>query len=123
MKIYVSHSTQFDFLNLLYLPLQQSNLNDSYQFYFPHQTSITPINTREIIQNSTLVIAEVSCPSTGQGIELGWANVFNLPILCFYRENHQFSSSLQVLTQNIFSYNDTQDLLKKIAATLTKIKI
>lgn len=122
IKIYVSHSTQFDFIKQLYAPLQQSKLNTLYQFYFPHQTSITPENTQAIIKSSAIILAEASFPSTGQGIELGWASFFNLPIICLHHEHTKPSSSLQVITPDVFSYNDTRDMLDKVTMALAKIK-
>lgn len=40
--------------------------------------------TKDIIKTCDLMIAEVSLPATGLGIELGWAKAFKVPILCMY---------------------------------------
>lgn len=83
-------------------------------FILPHEKSSTPNNMREIICTSDLVIAEVSFPSTGQGIELGWANISKVPIACIYQSGKNYSSSLKVITNKFVSYNNDKNLVKII---------
>ena len=37
--------------------------------------------SKEVIRTSDLVIADISYPSTGVGIELGWADCFNIRVI------------------------------------------
>lgn len=60
MKIYISHSSEYDYLNRIYNPIKKSNLTENNDFVFPHENKI--INTKEVIASSNLVIAEVSLP-------------------------------------------------------------
>ncbi|MES2930765.1 MAG: hypothetical protein V4665_03200 [Patescibacteria group bacterium] len=76
MKIFVSHSQNFDFTADLYEPLNDPVFAE-HSFFFPHKDDKN-INTQEEIKNSDLVLAEVSFPSTGQGIELGWGMAIKL---------------------------------------------
>ncbi|EKD99624.1 MAG: hypothetical protein ACD_22C00221G0007 [uncultured bacterium] len=117
MKIYISHSNSFDYKNELYLPIRNSALNTQHSVFLPHETD-TFINTKDIIKNSDLVIAEVSYPATGVGIELGWADSFGIPILCFYREGTKISGSLNVVTKVIVPYQNSEDLFTKIQSQL-----
>lgn len=75
MKIYVSHTSSYDYTNQLYTPLRLSKLNSRHEIFLPHEPNEVPINTKAIIEACDIVLAEVSYPSTGQGIELGWANI------------------------------------------------
>jgi hypothetical protein len=84
-KIYLTHASTFDYKTLLYQPLKASSLADNYQIIFPHETDSAARYSKEIIKNSDLVLAEVSYPSTGQGIELGWAEIFRKPIIFFIK--------------------------------------
>ncbi len=118
MKIYVSHSRDFDFENELYKPLRASNLNDAHEFFLPHEEGRS-VNTQDEIKNSNLVLAEVSFPSTGQGIELGWANMLKVPILCVSKEGSKVSGSLKYLTQDFVVYSDAADLVSKLDAFLS----
>ena len=113
MKIYISHSNKYDYINKIYNPIQNSNLIQSNIFFLPHKDKF--VNTKEIISNSDLVIAEVSLPATGQGIELGWANYASVPILCIYEKGAEISSSLKFITNDFIEYEGIDDMINKIS--------
>ena len=113
MNIFISHSKKYDYINKIYNPIKNSNLVKSNNFFFPHDNNKT-INTKEIISNSDLAIAEVSLPGTGQGIELGWADYATTPILCIYEKGLKINSSLKFITNNFIGYENTDDMIKKI---------
>ena len=115
MKIYISHSSKYDYKNKLYNPIKNSNLVESNEIFLPHEDPNQIINTKEIISNSDLVIAEVSVPTIGQGIELGWADYAKTPILCIYEKGAEISSSLKFITNNFIEYEDSDDLVSKIS--------
>jgi len=117
MKIYVMHATAFDFINELYKPLQTSELSRIHSLIFPHIAS-SPIDSKSIIKESDLVLAEVSYPSTGMGIELGWADIFSKPILCVHRSNVRPSSALNFVTTNFLAYDSPAALAEKVGAWL-----
>lgn len=114
MKIYISHSTSFDYKNEIYIPIRNSDLNNLHNIILPHEKSEIPQITKDIIKSQDIIIAEVSYPSTGQGIELGWANIYERPIICFYKKGCKYSSSLKIISENIIEYTDVNDLLLKI---------
>ena len=113
MKIFVSHTNQIDYQNELYLPLRESVLNQGFDFFLPHEGNKN-VNTKEEIQSSELMIAEVSFPSTGSGIEIGWADSVNIPLLCIYREGMKISGSLKFLTNDFIEYSSPEDLITKL---------
>lgn len=119
MRIFVSHSNSYDFVNNLYKPLRSSQLNKDHEIFLPHENNKS-VETKDVIRNSDFVVAEVSFPSTGQGIELGWANLLNIPIVCMYKNNARFSGSLKYITETFISYKDTEDMLRKLIDTLSK---
>ena len=84
----------------------------------PHEKSAELFDSKKYFDKCDLVIAEVSYPSTGQGIELGWANLKNVPIICFYRTGTKSSGSIKAISNNIFEYSDSDDLLDKIKVNL-----
>lgn len=114
MKIYVSHSKGFDYKTELYEPLRNSGLNQ--EFIFPHESSQDSFNSKELFEKHLcdLVLAEVSIPATGQGIELGWADVFKIPILCVYKQNSKIAGSLQIITKDFIEYSNFSDLINKL---------
>lgn len=123
MKIYVSHSTSFDFKNELYIPLRESQLNNEHEIILPHEFSNTQFNSKEAIPTCDLIIAEVSFPSTGQGIELGWANWNNKTIVCIYKEGAKYSGSLKVVSNDFIEYKDQADLVNRLEEFLSKFEV
>ena len=116
MKIFVAHSSNFDFKNELYSPLRNSELNKTHEIFLPQEKSdIGPI-TKDIIKNSDLIIAEISFPSTGQGIELGWANIYGIPIICIYKNDAKTSRSLKKITDQFISYDNSNDMIEKLTS-------
>lgn len=123
MKIYVAHSRNFDFKNGLYKPIQESSLFKEHSFVFPHDKSSEPFSSKDFFQKDCdMVIAEVSYPSTGLGIELGWANAFNLPIICIYKKGSEVSNSVKAVTQNITEYSNEIDMLENISKSISSNK-
>lgn len=120
MKIYVSHSRKFDFKNELYAPIKNSELSSTHIFIFPHEASDTPFNTKELFVNKgcDLVIAEVSYPATGQGIELGWANLLEIPIICLYKDGVEPSQSLHSVSKRFLMYTNSDNMLEDISGVL-----
>lgn len=119
MKIFLSHSREFDYQKNLYQPLQASALYKKHSFFFPHEKKKAE-HTREVIKNSDLILAEVSYPSTGQGIELGWADAAKIPILCISKEGAGVSGSLKYITSNFLIYLNSQDLISQLSKKLNQ---
>lgn len=119
LEIYIAHSKDFDYKTELYTPLRNSPLNSQYRFILPHETDEF-INSKEIIRKSNLVIAEVSYSATGEGIELGWADSYQIPVFCLHREGTKPSGSLKVVTNTVVSYSDPVDMLRKIESFLSQ---
>lgn len=123
MKIYVTHSSSFDFKNELYQPLRNSALNSTNEITLPHETSSEQFNSKEHIKEYDVIVAEVSYPSTGMGIELGWANVYDIPILCLYKQGTKPSGSLKVVTETFIEYESREDMVRKLSDCLATIVV
>ncbi len=74
--------------------------------------------TKALIKNADLVFAEVSYPSTGQGIELGWADMMGKKVVYFYKSGTKPSGALKNLTDNFIEYKDGGDLVAKLSEEL-----
>ena len=120
MKIYVAHSTSFDYKQELYLPIRQSDLNSQHDFILPHESSNEPYDSNTLFATAQvdLVVAEVSYPSTGLGIEIGWADSCGIPIVCVHRSDSKPSGSLKVVTDDIVKYSSHKELISGIGAIL-----
>lgn len=113
MKIFVSHSTKFNYEEELYIPLQNSELNDQHEFVFPREGGET-INVKDVIRDCDIVLAEVSNPTFEQGLELGWANGAYVTTICFYKAGVQPSPILQQVSDSVNVYNSMEDLIAKV---------
>lgn len=120
MKIYVAHSSSFDYANELYKPLRESDLNNQHEIALPHEISTDQFDSETYLKTCDLVIAEVSYPSTGQGIELGWAAYLKVPILCIYKSGTKPSGALKVVTSDFIEYSDSSDMIAKLIDFLNK---
>ena len=122
MEIYVAHSNSFDFKSELYAPLRNSELNTKHHLFLPHETDVF-INTREIIRKCDVVIAEVSYPATGMGMELGWANDANKRIICIHKTGSKISSSLKVVSDTFVEYSTISEITTKLSEVISTVSV
>lgn len=115
MNISISHSTSFDFETELYTPIKKSFRLRKHNFFFPEDRVK---NTRDVIKSCDIMIADVSYPSTGTGIEIGWASTVDKPIYCIYKKGCEYSFSLKFITENFYEY--TEDTLTKVIEQIIK---
>lgn len=119
MKIYVAHARKgFDYKKNLYLPLEHALRY--HKVTFPYRDD-KAIDSRKIIAECDLVIAEVSFPSTGLGIELGWANMYQVPILAIHKKNAKVSSNVALVAKKLIPYSTSQQLVTKIEHEIHEI--
>ena len=114
MKIILSHSTKLPWKEEVYNALRNSSLSKENEIFFPQKKVTEEKITKDLIKESDVILAEVSYPSTGQGIELGWANILNISIICFYKEGNKISSSLKYITDTFVVYSSMDDMIQKV---------
>lgn len=114
MKIFITHSNSFNFKEELYKPLRSSSLNDEHEIIFPHEED-TKVDTKKIIKNQDLIIAEVSYSSTGSGIEIGWASAFEILIIGIFKAGSTPSSSVSYIAKDQIEYKNSEDLISKLS--------
>ena len=117
MRIYVCHSCGYDYKSELYNPLKESELGKKHSLFLPHEGNNGEINTTNIIKKSDLIIAEISHTSTGVGIELGRAEIFNKKILCLYKKGAEYSKAVHFVSNNFIEYKNKKDMIIKIKPT------
>lgn len=116
MNIYIAHSTNFDFKTELYLPIKQSSLFRIHNVVLPHETSSEQFNSKAFFESDCdLVIAECSYPSTGLGIELGWANDRGIRVIAIHKKENKISGSISLVANLVFEYDQIEIILKKIS--------
>jgi len=120
MKVYIAHSSQFDYKNKLYKPLRASKLNEEHELFFPQDGKGEELS-RHVIEEGDALVAEVSAPSLGTGIEMGWADAAGVPVIAMYEEWDTPSFSIDHVVTERFSYESPEDMVRKLAAALEKI--
>ena len=113
MNIYFPHSKQLDY-DKFYSAIRNSSTLSKHTFILPYEKTATPFNSKEVIKNADLIIAEVSYPGTGLGIELGWANDLGKRIICIYTDGATIARSLKYISDEFISYSNYPDLIKKL---------
>lgn len=120
MKIYLAHATRFDFQNELYAPLRASPLWAAHEWILPHAESKEIVfDSRPVIQTCDLMVAEVSYPSTGMGIEMGWALAHGVQIVAIHRKDAKPSGAVSSVAKTVTTYQDDQDLVRVLGQILT----
>lgn len=117
MKLYISHSSNYDYTNQLYKPLKAAFVSE-HELILPHECATAGENTKAILPICDVVLAEVSYPSTGQGIELGWASAADVRIIAAYKSGEKPSGAINFLTSDIFEYGSDDELISKLNTLL-----
>lgn len=120
MKIYVTHSKDFDYSRKLYEPLKASPLAAEHEFILPYEHGTPRYSSKDDIRRCALMIAEISKPSTGSGIEIGWADNYTVPIAAFYEYGSDYSRSVEFVAKETVSYSGPEELLTKIADAIKR---
>lgn len=114
VKIYVSHSNTSNFKQDLYAPLRQSELNSRAEIIFPHEKSTELYDSKTELKTCQWVIAEVSQPSFGVGIELGWASLYQVPVIAIHKIGTPRYSSVEGVAKQYLEYESSEDLISLI---------
>lgn len=118
MKILVAHASNYDYRTELYEPLKQSAVAQDHTLVFPHDEENSEIETNSHIPDTDLMIAEVSYPSTGAGIEIGLAQAAGIRTLFLNKTGTTPTSALKFIKGKQIEYTDSSDLIAKIQEQL-----
>jgi hypothetical protein len=120
--VYIGHSRGFDYERELYEPVHQLQLDSNIEIILPHENGVSGVSTKELFQNGCdLFIAEVSYPATGLGMELAYADMLHIPIVCFSKSGIKISGSLSRITNRFVEYMDSKDLKEKIMQQIKEL--
>lgn len=86
--------------------------NRKVDLIWPQDQSNGMHTTKQDIELSDLIIAEVSMASTGSGIELGWAHAAGKPIIAFHQGLSPVSPALSFVADAVHIYMSEEDIVK-----------
>ena len=123
MTVFVSHSTEFDYQKELYDPIRKSPLSERYTILMPFETENMPYEVKPFFRSGKcdVLIAECSHPSIGIGLEIGWANMSGIKIVCIYKKGIMASAALKMVSDYFLEYDDAKDLTTQIERVLKLI--
>lgn len=87
------------------------------EIVLPHEEGVHH-ETKQEISSYDYMIAEVSCLSTGLGMELGYADMFDVPIIIAYKTDAEISPFVRNVAVHEIEYKNSDELLEKIKAFL-----
>ncbi|WP_460271393.1 hypothetical protein [Bacillus sp. NEAU-Y102] len=122
LNVYVGHANSFNYVDELYKPVKGSSMYTENNVVLPHEESDKPFDSREFLKTCDVFIAEVSYAATGLGIELCWADMFGVPIVCVYKKGSKVSGSIGVLTESFVEYDSEEDMVRKIENVIAMYK-
>lgn len=116
MKIYIGHNKEINYQEELYRPIMENKYyqDPNYTFFFPHQLDRNSQNDRVFYEDIDIFFAEVSYPSTGLGIELGYAADSQVPIILLIKKGITPNTSSKTIATDILEYTSPKDLKEKI---------
>ena len=124
-KLYVGHATKdFDFEGLLYSPLQHSDIALSHQLILPHAAGGGPFKSEALFKNADgdlLMLADLSVPSIGLGMEIAWARQYKIPVLFCAQTGSSPSSAAEFVwgtRYRLISYKNAEALTTGLALLL-----
>lgn len=122
MNIYVGHAKHLNYREELYPSLKKVGEKTGVTFVLPHDLSDEPFPSKDVLPTCDLMVADVSLPALGLGIEIGWANMMEIPILFIHQSDSEFSRSIQEVSTAILSYKDGDDLQKLLTKEIKERK-
>ena len=90
--------------------------NPDINLVWPHAGNDEVQATKNDLQSADLLLVEVSIPSTGSGIEMGWANDANKPIIAFHQAGTQPSPAVKFVTEQIHTYLSSEQIEAVLAS-------
>ncbi len=118
MNIQFWHSRDWDFEKELYTPIKEFALYKQYNFLFPHEAWKKSPNSRETLKDMDVFLCDVSRNSIGLWIEIWFASLYWIRIVCIYKKWTNISGSLKYVTDEFIEYKDSNDMVKRLEEVL-----
>lgn len=119
--VYLAHSSKFDFKNKLYEPIKRSKIGNLYDFIYLMDNPGNLPNTKEMIQTCQAVIGEISYPSIGAGIEIGWADAFDIPLILIHNHSYNPPEYYKTFSSYLLKYDDPERIPEILVTPLKLI--
>ena len=112
LNIYFIHSTKLDYNNLIYKKVLSSSVCLGHNLMLPQTKEYQEKYTKDLMQKADIIIAEVSNPTFGLGLELKWLQKQDKPKL-FLSLNNEIPKKYKKYVNN-FKITNEETYLKTI---------
>ena len=112
MNIQFGHPRVWDYMKEFYQPLTKAF--PEHKFLFPHIEWEKSPNSRITLKEQDIFLCEVSLPATGLWIEIWFASIYWVRIICMYKSWSKISGSFKYVTEEIFEYESEEDMIEKL---------
>lgn len=112
-----------DYKRDFYDLVRQSSVYANHDCIFPHETDENSWNDRAFYQTIDLFVAEISHPSTGLGIELGWASEAGCKIVCVHKADVSPSAAIRSVCQDVMAYKNHDELIALFEKAVISIQL
>lgn len=113
MNIYIGNQSE-DYKKRLTDALLNSSMAKKHNFIFSENREHGQFDPKECLQSCEIMVADVSHPTILLGIEMGWADNYDVAIICVCSKGTAISSHLTRMSKDIIIYTDTEDLVEEL---------
>ncbi len=110
-KIHVVHSTKIENWKKIYKILRETNFLRNQEIFLPHETKEVS-NTKTMIKEADLIVAECTEITPGIAIELAWADAFAKDVIIFVKEDVEVNQYLKFFNFEIIRYFNESEIVK-----------
>lgn len=118
MRLYLAYPRTFALATELENFLKNSNFG--VEIIFPHEKHKQMMTPKDLLRDSDMMVAEVSDPALGVGIEMGFASAFDVPVYCFFRKGVVPSPSLPLVADEVMMYANKEELFHRLRLIITE---
>ena len=119
LNIYIMHSEKIDYKNEIYKPLLELGLMNDYYLILPLSEKYKANYIKELLNNSDIVICNLTNFNFLANFELKTAKKLNKIIYYFIKENDKQLSKYKNI--ETIKYNDSLDYANKVKALLDSL--
>lgn len=121
MKLFIAHASAFPYEEKVYAPVRGLCERDGHEAVFPQDGAYGPRNWRESITGADAFVLDASVPSTGAGIEAGWASAAGVPVIAVHEKGSVPSTVVAYIAAAIVEYDGPEDLSAKLGRALASL--
>ena len=119
LKVYFIHSDKINYNDLIYLPVLRSNYLSNHKLIFGKNKANENTYFKDIMDDSDLLVVELTSPDVGFNMQLKQAIISKKPILALAQKDIGYDEKYQKLLKNVIGYS-TEEEFRYFVETFVK---